>query len=140
MAEQPGQTLTSFLARALVTLVIPQGYTLSIAGSFAVAVRRYGFPGDLEAWGFVAGAVAAFVVLAVLARGAIGGSIASLPMGLRALINVVPLVVVVGVLVIVDLLASPLLGFPMAGFVGAGGYVLLLSLFIWLVALAETRQ
>jgi hypothetical protein len=34
----------SVLLRSLVTLVIPQGYALSIAGSFAVAVRRDGFP------------------------------------------------------------------------------------------------
>lgn len=122
------------------TLVIPQGYTLSIAGSLAVAVRRYGFPSDLEAWGFVAGAVLAFVVLAIIAHGVLRGSIATLPMGLRALINVVPLIVVLVVVWLVGLMASASIGFPLAGLIGAGGYVVLLSLFLWVVALAEARS
>ena len=130
----------SFLLRSLVTLVIPQGYTLSIAGSFAVAVRRYGFPADLEAWGFVAGAVAAFVGLAIVAHGVLrGGSIAELPMGLRVLINIVPLVVVLGVAAALTPVGAPVAGFPLAGFVGAGGYVLLLSAFLWTVTALETR-
>lgn len=128
----------SFLVRSLVTLVIPQGYTLSIAGSFAVAVHRYGFPYDPDAWGFVAGAVFAFVALAIIARGALSGSIAALPMGLRALINVVPLVVVLVVAGLVAVLPSPEVGFPVAGFAGAGGYVVLLSAFLWLVSPAES--
>ena len=131
----------SFLLRSLVTLVIPQGYTLSIAGSFAVAVRRYGFPVDLDAWGLVAGAVVAFVVLAIVAHGVLGGgNIAELPMGLRVLINVVPLLVVLGVVGVVNLVGAPAVGFPLAGLAGAGGYVLLLSTFLWVVAALEAGQ
>jgi hypothetical protein len=88
---------------------------------------------------FVTGAVAAFVLLAIVAHGVLSGSIAALPMGLRALINVVPLVVVLAVAGAVTLTSSPSIGFPLAGFIGAGGYVVLLSVFMWLVALAETR-
>jgi hypothetical protein len=54
-------------------------------------------------------------------------------MGLRALINVVPLVVVLAVAGAVTLTSSPSIGFPLAGFIGAGGYVVLLSVFMWLV-------
>lgn len=140
MGQKAKPSFDSFLVRSLVTLVIPQGYTLSIAGSFAVAVRRYGFPIELNAWGFVAGAVAAFVGLAILARGSLSGSIAMLPMGLRALINVVPLVIVLGVAGVVAVIPSSALGFPLAGFAGAGGYVVLLSAFLWLVARAEARR
>lgn len=139
MSNGTKPSFESFLHRSLITLVIPQGYTLSIAGSFAIAVHRYGFPYDLNAGSFVAGAVAAFVVLAVIAHGVLRGGIAELPMGLRALINVVPLVVVLGVVGVVALISSPSVGFPLAGFVGAGGYVVLLSAFLWLVALAEAR-
>lgn len=140
MPERHATAFGSFLLRSLVTLAIPQGYTLSIAGSFAVAVRRYGFPADLEAWGFVAGAVAAFVVLAVIAHGVLGdGSIAELPMRLRVLINIVPLVVVLGVAAVVGIVGAAVVGFPLAGLVGAGGYVLLLSAFLWAVAAVETR-
>jgi hypothetical protein len=119
------------------TLAIPQGYTLSIAGSFAIAVRRYGFPDDLNALSFVAGAVTVFVLLAILGRGALAGNMAELPMRLRALINVVPLLVVGAVTGVVALVASPGLGFPLAGLCGAGGYILLLSIYMWVVA--DTR-
>ena len=140
MGQKAKLSFDSFLVRSLVTLVIPQGYTLSIAGSFAVAVRRYGFPVEPNAWGFVAGAVVAFVGLAILARGSLGGTIAMLPMGLTALVNVVPLIVVLGVAGVVAVVPSPALGFPLAGFAAAAGYVVLLSAFLWLVALAEARR
>lgn len=127
----------SFLARSLVTLVVPQGYTLSIAGSFAMAVHRYGFPFDINAWSFVAGAVVAFLALAVLARTGLSGSIVALPTGLRALVNVVPLVVVLAVAGLIALVPVANIGFPLAGLVGAGGYVVLLSAFFWMVTPAS---
>lgn len=80
-----------FLLRTLLTLlalVIPQGYTLSMAGSFAVAVHRNGFPGDFGAWGFVVGAVVAFVALAMLSHMGQGGWVAKFPTGLGALLKV----------------------------------------------------
>jgi hypothetical protein len=138
--KETGPSLSSFLMRSLLTLVVPQGYTLSIAGSFAVAVHGYGFPNDLETGAFIAGAVFVFVVLAIIAHGVLQGSIAALPMGLRALINVVPLVVVGAVAGIVELIPSSSIGFPLAGLVGAGGYVVLVSGFLWLVAIAETGR
>ena len=134
MSSESRPPFESFLVRSLVTLVVPQGYTLSISGAFAMAAHRYGFPFDLNAWGFVAGAVVAFVALAISARSGLGGSIATLPTGLRALINVVPLVVVLLVAGIVAVVPWAGLGFPLAGLVGAGGYVVLLSAFFWLVA------
>ncbi|MEO8745076.1 MAG: hypothetical protein ABI334_09620 [Candidatus Dormiibacterota bacterium] len=137
MSSDERPPFDSFLVRSLVTLVIPQGYTLSIAGTFAVAVHRYGFPADPEALGFVAAAVAAFVALAVIARRGLSGSIVALPTGLLALINVVPVVVVLAVAGVIVLVKSPSVGFLLAGFIGAGGYVLLVSGFLWLMALAD---
>src|ERR1700730_3688742 len=86
--------LTSFLVRSLVTLVIPKGYTLSITGSLAFSIRRYGFPGYVDAWGFAAGAVVAFVVLAIIGRSSLAEPLVELPISLLALANLVPLVVV----------------------------------------------
>jgi hypothetical protein len=40
----------------------------------------------------------------------------------------------------IALISSPAVGFPLSGFVGAGGYVVLLSIFLWMVAVAEDRQ
>jgi hypothetical protein len=130
----------SFLVRSLITLVIPQGYTLSIAGAFAVAVHRYGFPFDANAWSFVAGAVVAFVGLAVVARSGLSGSLVALPTGLRVLINVVPLVVVGAVAGLIALVPVAGIGFPLAGLVGAGGYVVLLSGFFWVVTPAHPAR
>ncbi len=125
--------LTSFLFRSLVTLVIPQGYTLSIAGSFAAAVKTYGFPGYGDGWGFVAGAVAAFIGLAIAARGRLTGAPAPLPTGLLALANVVPLLVVPVASATVSHVSAAHIGFPLAGVVGAGGYTSLVSVFFWAV-------
>jgi hypothetical protein len=83
--------------------------------------------------------VAAFVALAVAARGSLSDDIAAWPMGFRALINIVPLVVVLIVAGVVAVISSPAVGFPLSGFVGAGGYVVLLSISLWLVAVAEER-
>jgi hypothetical protein len=45
----------SVVNRSLQNLVIPQGYTLSIAGSFGIAVDSYGSPRALDVAAFVAG-------------------------------------------------------------------------------------
>lgn len=139
-ADAPRASYESFLVRSLITLVIPQGYTLSIAGAFAVAVHRYGFPFDANAWTFVAGAVAAFVGLAIATKSGLSGSVVALPTGLRALLNVVPLVVVGVVAGLIALVPVAGIGFPLAGLVGAGGYVVLLSGFFWMVTPAQRAQ
>jgi hypothetical protein len=72
--------------------------------------------------------MAAFVALAVLAQGALSGDITALPIGFRALINIVPLVVVLVVAGVVALISSPAVGFALSGFVGAGGSVLPFSI------------
>jgi hypothetical protein len=132
-AEPSHPTYASFMVRSLVTLLVPQGYTLSIAGSFAVAAYRYGFPVAFNAFGFIAGAVAAYLGLAVVARPSLGGSPVPLPTGFFALLNVVPLAVVPLVAAMVVVVPWAWAGFPLAGLAGAGGYVLLLSCFFrWL--------
>jgi hypothetical protein len=124
----------AMLVRTLLTLAIPQGYTLSISGSFAVAVHRYGFPNDQEAFAFVGGAVIAFVVVAIASARSHAQPLPDLPGGFRMLFNVVPLVVVGGIVVLVSAIGSPGLGFSAAGFAGAAGYVLLIGGFVWIVA------
>ena len=126
--------LRSYLARVLWTLVIPQGYTLFIAGTFAVASHRYGSPFPPEAWGFVVGAVLAFVGLAVLSARHLHSGMAEMRRGVRAVLNVVPLGSVLLGAAAVYAIPWPLIGFPVAGLVAAGGYALLLSAFLAAVA------
>jgi hypothetical protein len=123
-----------------VTLVIPQGYTLSVAGAFAIAVKTYGFPGYGDVWGFVAGAVVAFVVLSIVVRGRLAEAPVELPTGLLSLANVMPLVVVPVVAVMVSRIAPVDVGFPLAGLLGAGGYVFLVSVFFWAVARTQADR
>lgn len=108
---------------------MPQGYTLSIGGSFAVTAHAYGPPSGTRAVAFVAGALLAFVLLvAVAARPPKEpGPIA--PLTGFARYNVTPLAVIALVALIVQLVPSPTIGFFLAGMMAAGGYALAISLF-----------
>lgn len=125
------------MARTLATLSVPQGYTLSIAGTFAVSSHRYGSPVLAEAWGFVAGAVVAFVALAALSGRHLARP-ADLPPARRATFNVVPVVSVLVGAAVAYAIPWPAVGFPMAGCVAVGGYVLLVSAFFALAGRWQT--
>jgi hypothetical protein len=119
------------LSRVIGTLVIPQGYTLSIAGSFAAAVFHFGYPSYGQALGFVGGALLAFVLLAATtvrrASGQAADTLPELPLGPRALFNVVALAAVPLAAGTCWAIPWPALGFPAAGLIGAGGYALLVA-------------
>jgi hypothetical protein len=123
----------SYLARSLVTLTIPQGYSLSIAATFGMASHHFGSPGAAEAWTFAAGAVVAFLLLAVLSSRELSGAPALLPHGLRVALNIVPFASVLLGAGAVYLQPRQMVGFPLAGFVAAASYVLLVSAFFRLV-------
>lgn len=120
--------LRPHLARTLVTLTVPQGYTLTIAGTFAIASHQYGSPFLVEAWGFVGGALAAFVALATLSHRHLS-SPAPPPPVTPGTFNLVPAVSVLVGAASAYLIPWPALGYPVAGGVAVGGYVLLVSLF-----------
>jgi hypothetical protein len=119
------------LDRTLTSLTIPQGYTLSVAGTFGVASHRYGSPFLAEAWGFVAGAVVAFVVLAALSGRVRRPS--GPPPTARTVFNIVPVVSVLAGAGAAYAIPWPWVGFPAAGLIAVGGYVLLVSLFFSVV-------
>ena len=126
-------SLGAHMARTLATLTIPQGYTLSIAGTFGLATHRYGAPFLAEAWGFVAGAVVAFVVLAAVSGRHLAGP-ANLPQTTLATFNVVPAASVLLGAGVVYPIPWPAVGFPAAGLVAVGSYVLMVSAFFAVVA------
>lgn len=127
-----GRPLGAFIARALTTLVIPQGYTLSIAGSIAVGVRRYGFPTTISTIAFVAGAVAAFVLLGGLVATKLRNP-ADIRLSFWACVNVMPIVTIAIVIGGVQIIPNPAAGFAVAGFLAAGSYIALVSGFLNLV-------
>jgi hypothetical protein len=110
------------------TLTVPQGYTLSIAGTFAITSQRYGSPFLAEAWGFVAGAVLAFLALATFSGHHLARP-AALPPATRATFNVVPVASVLVGAAAAYVIPWPLIGFPVAGAVAVAGYVTLVSVF-----------
>jgi hypothetical protein len=120
------------LSHVLRTLVIPQGYTLAIAGSFALAVQRYGQPSALTVYAFVAGAAAAFIGLVVLSSTTIRNATVEPPAAVLALYNGVPLIVLPITGALAHLAPYALLGFFTAGFSAVAAYVAILALF-WLV-------
>ncbi|MGH7910460.1 MAG: hypothetical protein ACREQM_10525 [Candidatus Dormibacteraceae bacterium] len=119
----------SYLARTVVTLTIPQGYTLSIAGTFGVASHRYGSPFVAEAWGFVVGAIVAFVLMSAFAGHRLRGPIVEVPSGFRATFNVVPIGSVLLGSAAAYAIPWATIGYAVSGFVAVVAYVLLVSLF-----------
>jgi len=75
-------------------LVLPQGFTLAIAGSLTICLGRHGYPGPLGVWLFVAGASAGYCLL-ILAFAALRPTV-SQPVGIvgLGLLNVTAVVVV----------------------------------------------
>jgi hypothetical protein len=127
--EPTTRPVGAYVARTLTTLVIPQGYTLSIAGSFAIAVQRYSFATLSTTIAFVTGAVVAFVLLGFIASDHLRQP-ADLQIGLRALVNIVPLITVAIVAGVLELVASTSAGFIVAGFLAAGTYIALVSVLL----------
>jgi hypothetical protein len=129
----------AFLARSLVTLDVPQGYTLTIAATFAVASHRYGSPFVVEAWGFAVGAVAANAVLSIVAGSRLREP-PPMPRRWRAVLNVTPVVTVLLGGLASYAIPSRLVGFTVAGFVASASYALTLAAFVTLVARSGEPQ
>jgi len=75
-AEEPevigtGRSWRSTAVGLAQMLIVPQGFTLAVAGSVTICVGRHGFPGPVGVWLFVAGAAVGYwLVVAVV--GALG--------------------------------------------------------------------
>jgi hypothetical protein len=123
----------SLVNRTLQNLVVPQGYTLSIAGSFGIAAYSYGSPQALDVAAFVAGAVVAFVLLATLSSGSKRIPV-TLPVRSLALWNLVPVLVLPLVLALDQVIPERTLGFLTSGFAAAASYITLVSAFFRVVA------
>lgn len=117
------------LDHSLAQLTVPQGYTLSIGGSLALATYAYGPPTALHAAEYVVGALAAFVLLVAFA--ARPHEEPGPPPALHGIAryNITPLAIIGLNGLIVHLVTAATVGFFVAGVLAAGGYALLVSLF-----------
>jgi hypothetical protein len=116
-------------ARVTSILSIPYGYTVSLWCAGALAIRHLGVPSELDVVLFALGAVAAFLILALLGRQHLDVEV---PMRVPVVVvaNAVPVVValvmVAGVLTVV----RGTLGFFLSSFLATASYVLGLAAFI----------
>ena len=107
----------------------PQGFTLSIGGSLAVAIGHAGYRGLLPVWLFVLGAGAGFCAIA-LASGAHRD--APMPIGMLglALLNLVPVAVLPLAAMAMWWIDNVDAAFFVCGLVAAASYVLLFAALI----------
>jgi hypothetical protein len=116
------------------SLVIPQGFTLSVSGSMGTLVGERGYPGALAVWLFVLGGGLGFC--AVTAGSGLHHDPGARPEPVTgpAVFNLVPVAVVPTVLLIAGLIGSDRVAFAIAGFLAV---VLYMSGLTGLIALQD---
>lgn len=106
----------------------PYGYTLTIWGSGMVCSKELGSPGVLEILLFLAGAVAAFVLVEAIAYGDLRPRTASAPRDVMAIWGSAHLPAAAGAVLLVwlsDQIVTGTLAWPIAGGVATATFLLL---------------
>lgn len=114
------------------TLVIPQGYTLSVGGTLAILLDRHPRPGAVPIWLFVVGAVVGFVLVARASNAHRDRAALTAAAG-KQLFNAAPVLVVPLVVLATCWVEQPLAAFPAAGLACSSTYVLTVTAFFHLV-------
>ena len=128
------------VARSLVTLVLPHGYTLTVAGSLSVDVYRFGPISPARVLSFLSGALLAFLALAVAVRGHVREPTPAPGTGWR-LANLVPLLSVSAAAGTAYLIPWPALAYMSSAFVAVCVYIVGVSVFVAAVGTAtDTLQ
>jgi hypothetical protein len=116
------------------SMVVPQGFTLSIAGSLGTLLGERGYPGALAVWLFVLGGGVGFCT--VTGFSGVHGDAEARPEPVTgpALFNLLPVTVVPTVFLTAGLIGSDRLAFAVAGFlvvilylIGMAGLIRLLD-------------
>lgn len=128
------------LAGVVRQLVVPQGFTLSIAGTLAIQLGHRPHTGPVAIWLFVLGAGVGCCTV-VRAVGAHRGQAAA-PDAISGyrLFNLAPVVIVPVASLASWWIANPPAGLLISGFVAAAGYVNAVAVFFRLVGRQEPRQ
>jgi hypothetical protein len=128
------------VARSLVTLVLPHGYTLTVAGSLSVDVYHLGPISPARLLSFVGGALLAFLALAAMVRGHVREPTRAPGTGWR-LANLVPLLSVSAAAAMAYLIPWPALAYMSSAFVAVCVYIVGVSVFVAAVGTAtDTLQ
>ena len=117
------------LRQVVVSLDLPYGYTISIWAAGAIAALHFGPPQMLDIFLFVLGALASYLVLAVLTYSEHGRS----PSPVRgiALLNALAVIPAVVVSLLPNYIASRELGYLLASVLATLTYTLSMAVLLW---------
>lgn len=104
-------------------LVVPQGFTLSIAGVLALTIGHHGFPGLLAIWLFIAGASIGFCAMTLASGAHTEGSNRHVSIVGMALMKLLPILVVPAACSASWWVGNKSAAFFVAGFCGTVLYV-----------------
>jgi Na+/H+ antiporter NhaC len=121
------QFVRSALPNAARQLVVPQGFTLSTTGVFAILLEHRPHPGPIAIWLFIAGAALGFVIT-VRASAAHRSTTAVRPASGYQLFNLSPVAVVPMVSVLVWWIPLVPAAYAFGGLLTSSGYLLAVSL------------
>ena len=120
-------------------LVVPQGFTLSIAGVLALTIGHHGFPGVLAIWLFTAGGSIGFCGITLATRAHTESSNRHVSIVGLALMNLLPILVVPAACAASWWVGDKSAAFLIAGFCGTVLYVGGLGAFLVIVGSGQTR-
>ena len=122
----PGQLIHSTLPGIARQLVVPQGFTLSTTGVFAILLEHRPHPGPVTIWLFIAGAALGFSIM-VRASGAHRSDSTLQPASGCQLFNLTPIAVVPAVSLIVWWIPLEPVAYALGGLSASSGYLLAVS-------------
>jgi len=125
--SMPYRQALAFIAAAL---NLPFGYTLSTWAAATLASHYFGPPAPLAIFAFLAGAICAYLTVAVVAAGHLK-PVTPVRMRKATLLNVGAMIAAGAVSTVAPLAPSPLAGFFVAGLASTLVYMLTLSSLLW---------
>lgn len=120
-------------------LVVPQGFTLSVAGVLALAIGHRGFPGLLAIWLFIAGATIGFCAITLVSGAHTEASNRHVSIVGMALMNLLPILVVPAACAASWWVSDKPAAFFIAGFCSTVLYVGGLGAFLVIAGSGDTR-
>jgi hypothetical protein len=123
VADLPAPLIHSALPSVARQLVVPQGFSLSVTGVFAILLEHRPHPGSAAIWLFVVGAALGFSIV-VRASGAHRSGSALQPASGYQLFNLSPVVIVPAVSLIVWWIPLVPVAYALSGLSTSCGYLL----------------
>jgi hypothetical protein len=107
-------------------LAVPQGFTLSTSGAFAILLQRHPAPGTIAIWLFVVGAGVGYAAVAMASKAHRSNAVIGSVRGLQ-LFNLSPIVVVPLISLVHWWIQGILLAYSLAGVAAGVAYPLAVS-------------